>query len=56
MKTQTTLISKLARDYAVDLRTLQRWIQRYPEIQIKKGTKALTPKQVEQIISRIGEP
>jgi DNA-binding transcriptional regulator YiaG len=55
MKTTTTSQSELARQYNVNLKTLKKWLQDYPEL-LNKQNRLLTPKKVEQIYRVLGEP
>ena len=56
MKTTTTTLSKLARDYNVHVITLKKWLADYPELKLNKSRRTLTPKQVQDIYKLIGEP
>lgn len=56
MKATTSTISKLAREYDVHLNTFKKWLKDYPELKLSKQKRVLTPKQVQDIYDRLGEP
>ena len=47
---------ELATSYNICVRTLNKWIAKFPEIVLDENTKILTPEQVKMIYSKIGEP
>jgi hypothetical protein len=52
MNTLTTL----AYAYNVHINTLKKWIGKYPEIELDPNCRVLTPKQLEVIYDKIGNP
>lgn len=55
-KIRATTRSELARQYQVCLKTLNAWIDNFPELKIKRTKTILTPSEVRAIIEKIGEP
>lgn len=48
--------TELAEKYKVCRRTLDRWLNEFTELNIKKAKSILTPAQIKLIFEKIGEP
>ena len=55
-KPKTTSKGELARAYGVHISTLNNWLTLIPDLDLRKGQRVLTPKQVGLIIEHLGEP
>lgn len=47
---------QLAKAYGVDLSTFNRWIAKVPDLELERGQRVLTPKQVALIHAHLGNP
>jgi hypothetical protein len=56
VKATTSSLKDLARQYSVTTRMLKKWLEPYPEINIKFKQRVLCPKQVALIYEKLGEP
>ena len=48
--------SELARAYGVHVSTLNKWLKNIPDLNLMKGQRVFTPKQVRLIMEDLGEP
>jgi hypothetical protein len=56
MKATTASKSELANQYGISVKTLCKWLENIPELNIEKNARLLTPKQVGLIYEKLGEP
>ncbi len=56
MKAETSTKTQLAKQYKVHYSTFVKWLQMIPDLNLTKGQRLLTPKQVELIYKHLGEP
>jgi hypothetical protein len=47
---------QLAQAYGVHVSTLNKWLKNIPDLNLMKGQRVLTPKQVRLIMEDLGEP
>jgi len=55
-KPKTLSKGELSRAYGIHISTLNKWLVEVPGLELKKGQRVLTPKQVELIMEHLGEP
>ena len=55
-KPKTISKGELAKAYGIHISTFNNWIQLVPNLNLRKGQRVLTPKQVGLIIEHLGEP
>ena len=55
-KPKTNSKGELARAYGIHLSTLNKWLTLVPGLDLQKGQRVLTPKQVGLIMDHLGEP
>ena len=55
-KPKTISKGELAKAYGIHLSTLNKWLALVPDLELRKGQRVLTPKQVGLIIAHVGEP
>lgn len=53
---KTMTKGELARAYGVHPSTLNNWLAMVPNLELRKGQRMLTPKQVRLIMEHLGEP
>jgi len=57
MKTKPTASkSELTRLYGVSMTTMTKWLADVPDLNLKRGQKILTPKQLSKVYEFLGEP
>ena len=56
MKTFANTLTTVSRQYGVSRKTLKKWLLDYPQINLKKGTRVIPPKVVDQIYDCLGKP
>jgi hypothetical protein len=47
---------KMAQAYGVHASTLNNWLAMVPDLELRKGQRMLTPKQVRLVMEHLGEP
>ncbi len=48
--------TQLARQYGISSETMKKWLAKVPGLCLDGGVRVLTPKQVEHIMTHLGEP
>ena len=56
MKTFSSTLTNLARQYGVHRKTLKKMLNDYPQVQLSATRRTLTPKEVEQNYDCLGKP